>query len=287
MSLEDDRGFSLTAESLAMQTRGLEAFGRKVTTTASHLIGPVSDPTASGHYQQAMGEVSKQLRRPTLQRNMFSMAKTTPTDMVRSRLSTSEIQHRALAYVSDALLQDIPDEDNSYSLFQGFQASFPDFTDEGKKHRRRVSRGRKLIDEGRVEPGSPQAIQKLQKEKAALMHEFEMLGIRKNMASSEIRDIDNKIANLAGMRRMVLDKLANFEHEEAILEHDSEFGLVYFQTPCNFAKLIFVSLGSGKPARGGRRAGCRGRISGRIADSDPRQRDCGGGRGRIHVSVYL
>ncbi|KAF3767787.1 mitochondrial division protein 1 [Cryphonectria parasitica EP155] len=203
-----------------MQTRGLEAFGRKVTTTASHLMGPLSDPTTSGHYHQAMGEVSKQLRRPTLQRSMFSMAKTTPTDMVRSRLSTSEIQHRALSYVPDALLKDIPEDDNSYSLFQGFQASFPDYTELGKKHRRKVSRGRKLIDEGGVQPDSPQAVQKLKKEKAAMMHEFEMLGIRKNMASSEIRDIDNKIANLAGMRRIVLDRLANFEQEEAILEHD-------------------------------------------------------------------
>lgn len=211
----------LLTDDFSAQTRGLEAFGRKVTTTASHLIGPLSDPTNSAHYQQAMGEVSKQLRRPTLQRSMFSMAKTTPTDMVRSRLSTAEIQHRALASVPDALLRDIPDEEHSYSLFQGFQATFPDFTEDGKKHRRRVSRGRKMLEEGRVDPNSPQAVQKLQKEKATMLREFEMLGIRKNMAASEIREIDNKIANLAGMRRIILDRLANYENDEAILEHDS------------------------------------------------------------------
>lgn len=206
-----------------MQTRGLEAFGRKVTSTASHLMGPL-DPTASNPYQHAMGEVSKQLRRPTLQRSMFSMARTTPTDMVRSRLSTSEIQHRALSFVPEALLKDIPEDNNSYSLFQGFQASHPDLTDEGKKHRRKVSRGRKMIEDGRIDPNTPQAVQKLKREKAAMMHEFEMLEIRKNMSSSEIRDIDNKIANLAGMRRIILDRLANFEQEEAVLEHDSKFG---------------------------------------------------------------
>lgn len=221
---QDGGTLSLTADALHMQTRSLEAFGRKVTTTASHLIGPL-DPTAHPQYQQAMGEVSKQLRRPTLQRSMFSMAKTTPTDMVRSRLSTSEIQHRALSFVPDSLLQDIPDDNNSYSLFQGFQASHPDLTDEGKKHRRKVSRGRKMIDDGHVDPSSPHAVQKLKKEKAGMMHEFEMLGIRKNMASSEIRDIDNKIANLAGMRRIILDRLANYEQEEAILEHDSKRAL--------------------------------------------------------------
>lgn len=55
-----------------------------------------------------------------------------------------------------------------------------------------------------------------------MMHELEMLGIRKNMASSEIREIDNKIANLAGMRKIILERLAGLEQEEALLEHDSK-----------------------------------------------------------------
>jgi mitochondrial division protein 1 len=207
----------------AEQTRGLEAFGRKVTTTASHLMGPLSGsgPEPNNHYQSAMVEVQRQLRRPTIQRSVFSMAKTTPTDMVRSKLSTTEIQHRALTYLSDDMLDNIPDDDNTYSLFQGFKASFPELTEEGKKHRRRVSRGRKLIEDGQHSPGSPHALVKLKKEKSSMMHELEMLGIRKNMASSEIREIDNKIANLNGMRRIILERLAGLEQEEALLEHDS------------------------------------------------------------------
>jgi division protein 1 len=153
---------------------------------------------------------------------MLSMART-PTDLVRSRLSTKEIQSRALAYVPDELLKNIPESDSSYSLFQGFQASFPDFTDEGKKHRRRVSRGRKLLDEGPTVPdGTPESVHKLKKEKASMMHELDMLMIRKNMASSEIREIDAKIENLTGMRRIILERLANLEKDEALLEHDSE-----------------------------------------------------------------
>ncbi|KAK4208448.1 Mitochondrial division protein 1 [Rhypophila decipiens] len=206
-------------EASVISTRGLEAFGRKVTTTASHLMGPL-DPTSHPHYQSAMGEVTKQLRRPGLQRNVFSMARTTPTDLVRSKLSTKEIQSRALSYLPEEMLQNIPEAENSYSLFQGFQASFPDFTQEGKKHRRRVSRGRKLLEETPIQPGTPHAVHKLKKEKSSMMHQFEMLGIRKNMASSEIREIDNKIANLAGMRKIILDRLANLEQEEALLEHE-------------------------------------------------------------------
>ncbi|KAK4246429.1 WD40-repeat-containing domain protein [Corynascus novoguineensis] len=213
---------SFDDESSVISTRGLEAFGRKVTTTASHLMAPrTSDPASNPTYQTAMTEVHRQLRRPGLQRSVFSMARTTPTDMVRSRLSTKEIHSRALAYVPDELLQNIPDGEQTYSLFQGFQASFPELTEEGKKHRRRVSRGRKLLDEGPTVPdGSPKSLQKLKKEKASMMHELEMLGIRKNMASSEIREIDAKIENLAGMRGILLERLANLEQDEALLEHD-------------------------------------------------------------------
>ncbi|KAI9649633.1 Mitochondrial fission protein [Ciborinia camelliae] len=207
-----------------ISTRGLEAFGRKVTTTAGHLIGPI-DPTSSTHYQNAMSDLHKQLRRPNLQRSVFSFAKTTPTDLVRSKLSTSEIQYRALTFLPDELLRNIPDNDNSYSLFQGFQATLPETTEgQGKKHRRRISRGRKLLDnasEGGSEGDGPPSVAKLKKEKAALNHRLEMMGIRKNMASSEIHGIDNKIANLNSMRRIVLDRLAGLEQEESMLEHEN------------------------------------------------------------------
>lgn len=212
------------------QTRGLEAFGRKVTTTAGHLIGPI-DPTTSTHYQNAMTDLHKQLRRPNLQRSVFSFAKTTPTDLVRSKLSTSEIQYRALTFLPDELLRNIPENENSYSLFQGFQATLPETSEgHGKKHRRRISRGRKLIDnasEGGSEGDGPPSIAKLKKEKAALNHRLEMMGIRKNMASSEIHGIDNKIANLNSMRRIVLDRLAGLEQEESNLEHESEYTCEY------------------------------------------------------------
>ncbi|CAJ2513899.1 Uu.00g020180.m01.CDS01 [Anthostomella pinea] len=206
-------------EDTILSPRGIEAFTRKVTTTASHLAGHASNPN-DNHYRNAMTQVHKSMRRPGMQRSMFSMAKTTPTDLVRSKFSTSEIQSRALSYLSDDMLKNIPEDDNSYSLFQGFSASFPELTDEGKKHRRRVSRGRKMLEESPSAPESPQHLHKLKKERSSLMHELEMLGIRKNMASSEIREIDNKIANLGGMRRIILERLAGLEQEEALLEHD-------------------------------------------------------------------
>ncbi|KAI0010029.1 mitochondrial division protein 1 [Xylariaceae sp. FL0662B] len=200
--------------------RSIEAFTRKVTTTASHLVAPGTDPHGHPHYQNAMTEVHKHLRRQDMQRSMFSMARTTPTDLVRSKFSTSEIQYRALSYLPDDMLQHIPEGDNPYSLFQGFQASFPDLSDGSRKHRRRASRGRRMIEEPSTASDSPHRLHKLKKERSSLMHELEMLGIRKNMASCEIREIDTKIANLNGMRRILIERLAGLEQEEALLEHD-------------------------------------------------------------------
>lgn len=74
--------------------------------------------------------------------------------------------------------------------------------------------------------GSPSSLSNLNREKSALARQLEMLGIRKNMASSEIREIDVKIANLSQMRHIVLDRLAKLEQDEAEAEHESKISLL-------------------------------------------------------------
>ncbi|KAJ9303030.1 hypothetical protein DTO271G3_404 [Paecilomyces variotii] len=204
-----------------LTTRHLEAFGRKVTSTANHLMGPASDPTASHHYQHAMTDIHRELRRPTVQRRIFSLAHTTPTDLVRSKLSTAEIQSRAIASVPDELLNNIPEDSSTYSLFQGFQASLPeDDLDHRRSHRRRSSKGQKQLND--VERGGalPNSAGGLKKEREVLNHRLEMMGIRKNMCSAEIHEIDTKIANLHNMRKIVLDRLAGLEVDEAEIERE-------------------------------------------------------------------
>ena len=97
----------------------------------------------------------------------------------------------------------------------------PENSPDSKRHRRRISRGRKLLEDDKSESETPPTIGKLKREKNTLNHQLEMMSIRKNMASSEIHEIDNKIANLNSMRRIVLERLAGLEQEEALLEHDS------------------------------------------------------------------
>ena len=200
-----------------MQTRQLEAFGRKVTATASHLMGDEANP----HYPSAMNSLSRSMRRPGIQRAVYSFTKQAPSELVRSKLSTSEIAHRAITFIPDEHLANIPEDENTFSLFQGFQASMPDGESEHRKgHRRRASKAQKLLEGGDLEEDGPPSIQNLKKKRNKTNHRLEMMAIRKNMCSTEIKEIDNKIANLNSMRRIVLDRLAALENDEGEVENE-------------------------------------------------------------------
>lgn len=187
-------------------------------------MGPLGDPSSNVHYQHAMSELHKELRRPGIQQRVFSYAKASPTELVRSKLSTSEIQHRALTYVPDDLLRNIPENENVYSLFQGFQATIPEAEDENNdehrknKHRRLGSRTQKLLEHGNQAPNEPPALAKLRRDRDKAGHRLEMMAVRKNMCAAEIREIDNKISNLNSMRKIILDRLGDIEQDEVQAE---------------------------------------------------------------------
>lgn len=192
-----------------------------MTSTASHLIGPLGDPTSSGHYQSAMSGLQRELRRPGIQQRVFSYAQASPTELVRSKLSTNEIQHRALTYLPDELLANIPENENAYSLFQGFQATLPEGESRHRRdHRRFGSRGRKLLGDSDGDVEGPPPVAKLKQDRNDLNHRLEMMSVRKNMCSSEIREIDNKISNLNSMRKIVLDRLGELEQDETQLDRE-------------------------------------------------------------------
>jgi len=186
-------------------------------------MGPISENT-TGVYQHAMSNLQRELRRPTVQRSVFSFAHSSPSELVRAKLSTTEMQHRALTYIPDDLLWSVPENENSFSLFQGFQATLPEESEESehrKKNRRHGAKGAKLLEEAKEEEESRSpALQKLKKHRDRVDHRHEMLGVRKNMCSSEIMEIDKKIANLNSMRKIVLQRLSDLEGDELKLEQE-------------------------------------------------------------------
>lgn len=204
-----------------MQTRDIEAFGRKVTSTAGHLIGPL-DGAGTSHYQTAMSQINQELRNPNIQRRVFSLTRVSPSSIIKDRLIASDLHHRALTYLPDQVLADIPENENVYSLFQGFEATLPTSHPQHRKvHRRRLSKAKKSTrgkDDG--EDSGPPSYTSVKREKNDVNHRLEMLSVRKNMCSVEIRDIDTKISNLSNGRKIVLERLAGLEQEEIGLEHD-------------------------------------------------------------------
>lgn len=79
-----------------------------------------------------------------------------------------------------------------------------------------------MLGDAASDTEKPPTIERLKKERDSMNHRLEMMGVRKNLCSSEIREIDNKISNLNSMRRIVLDRLAALELEEAQAEQESK-----------------------------------------------------------------
>jgi division protein 1 len=163
------------------------------------------------------------MQRPAIQRSVFNLAKANPREIIRSHFNSTEIEHRAITYIPDDLLKNVKETSSPFSLFEGFQASLPDdetpIVEKRRKHGKHGSKGQKLLDAPEEEKGPPQLL-KLKKQKQRSDHKLQMMGIRKTMCSSEIKEIDTKISNLNTMRKVVLDRLAGLEHEEHDLEQE-------------------------------------------------------------------
>jgi mitochondrial division protein 1 len=103
-----------------------------------------------------------------------------PSELLRTTLSPSDISFRQITYLPDELLYDIPETgDGALSLFQGFRASLPDASSsmavrKGTKthahHKRSQSKGaHENLPEG----------QRLQRERDSLVKDLEIVSIRK------------------------------------------------------------------------------------------------------------
>lgn len=167
-----------------------------------------------------------------IQRSVFSFANANPRELLRSKFVTTEIEHRALTYLPDELIRTAPRGSSDFSLFEGFRASLPEVEEgagdvggrRGKKHgRRRGSRGQQRLIEGgsgveEEKGGLAGQMARMKRERERLEHRVEMMGIRKSMCASEIREVDEKIANLNTMRGVILERLGGLEGEEHDLE---------------------------------------------------------------------
>jgi hypothetical protein len=132
-------------------------------------------PTSRNWPPQLTSTAPHFTKRPSLQKRMLSAA--SPAELLRTTLSPADISFRAITYLPDELLYDIPETgDSALSLFQGFKASLPESSTStalrkgSKSHSHRKS---SKIPEPLTEP------QRLQRERDSLLRDLEILTIRK------------------------------------------------------------------------------------------------------------
>lgn len=155
----------------------LTRLSRTVATTASALsstYGELSTPS----YQQAMQDLSG----PLFRKRLFSFqARTSPSEIVKSSLTTDATRFRLTTSLPDNLLVSLPAPQTAYSLYQGFVATQS------------------------ADSGDPN-------------QDLESCAIRKELATYEIQELDARIAELNKLRRVVFDKVADLEKEERRIE---------------------------------------------------------------------
>ncbi|CAM9020768.1 unnamed protein product [Wickerhamomyces anomalus] len=174
--------------------------------------------------------------------DLYGSRYATSTEYFKNAFSSSKTAYKILTHIPDELLEEIPEEKpQAFSLFQGFNATLPEVdeeitvsktlgADEGDFLKKLTNR-----DDGKEDEEDdfnfrlPQGItkekitgsystHKLHNYKQQLNNNLETLEIRKNLAASEILELDNKIAQLNQLRKVVFKRVAKIEQNELFLE---------------------------------------------------------------------
>lgn len=206
----------------------LTKFGRAVASTASTLMQSQYGDLSGTAYQQTMTDLA---RRPQFQKRMFSFAsRRTPVAVVKERSKTA-IEYHALTAIPEELLRDVPAADNNFSLYQGFEAlraTDDDAPPESDMLLLADSESGSATGGGRSGAGAasfgplPETPKELRTEQERISRKLDLLEIRKDLASNEIREIDARIERLQKQRLIVFDRVADLEYEELQLEQRAQ-----------------------------------------------------------------
>lgn len=230
-------------------------FSKAVSATASALINPAEGSTTSdallsnSSYKRVMrnalsskNSLALARRRNNDKVDLYGSRYATSTEYFKNAFSSSKTAYKILTHIPDELLEEIPEEKpQTFSLFQGFNATLPEVdeeitvsktlgADEGDFLKKLTNR-----DDGKEDEEDdfnfrlPQGItkekitgsystHKLHNYKQQLNNNLETLEIRKNLAASEILELDNKIAQLNQLRKVVFKRVAKIEQNELFLE---------------------------------------------------------------------
>ena len=101
-----------------------------------------------------------------------------PAELLRTTLSPADISFRAITYLPDELLYDIPETgDSALSLFQGFKACLPDVGSSSTAVRKGTKSHLHRRSSKPLEPLTEP--QRLQRERDSLLRDLEIVTTRK------------------------------------------------------------------------------------------------------------
>lgn len=201
-----------------------------MTSTANQLINPRADSTLGTQYKNALGELHKGFQQVELQRSVWSVARAAPNNILSSGLLSShggytrrhDSSMALIRLLPEGLLQNMPEAKGRYSLFQGFEASIAEQVYWLRKRKATQDGNNNKLLGAANGPASRfgTSLEESKHELQELRHRLEMMGIRKSICGSEVREIDTKISKLYSKRSASLDRLAALEQDELELERE-------------------------------------------------------------------
>ena len=201
-----------------------------MTSTANQLINPRADLTLGAQYKNALGELHKEFQQVELHRSVWSIARAAPHDLLFSRLLPFHSSHTRrydssmalIRLLPEGLLQNMPEGRSRYSLFQGFEASIAEQVYQLRKQKTmQDGRNNRLLGAADRSGGRfGTLLEESRHEEQELRHRLEMMGVRKSICGSEVKEIDIKISELYAKRSASLDRLATLEQDELELERE-------------------------------------------------------------------
>lgn len=226
-------------------------FSQAVATTAHALINTPDGSDAllsNSSYKKALRDALHPGNSTALQKRNSNMDLgqsrfASSSEYFKNKFTSSKAAYKVLTHISDDLLQDVPEEKpSSFSLFQGFNAALPAIDEEIELNKNLKDGGDFLksltssagddkdeeltfkLPNGLTKEkiNDSYSTSRLTQYKSTISDNLDLLEIRKNLAASEIIEIDNKVAKLQELRKVVFKRVAKLEQNEMFLESHLE-----------------------------------------------------------------
>ncbi|KAK9465869.1 hypothetical protein V1512DRAFT_36627 [Lipomyces arxii] len=213
---------SLLSSALAATNSNLSRLTKTVVATSASLTGSnlYGDITNTAHYRSAINELAPTMRKPAMQRRLFSF-RTGGARVSRSNASVIAASAPNML-LSKEMLADLPEGKYSYSLLQGFKATLPEHSAEETKQNNKLVRSAKSKSKSKelvveVEPELT-GIQRLERDKKDAIRKLQRLDVRKAIVVQGINELEARIEQLNVIKQRNMERLAKFEDQELELE---------------------------------------------------------------------